>query len=180
MTVHVARGIHLPALLLVATLSLAYTASRLDGQTLVVGPREAVLEIPIAPDSSWVWNRDDTPDHQLEYQFDAAVTVGDTIYSFGLYFFKGAGAADTEGSLDALVQAAQKGVFRRSEGAFSLVPGVVVQPETQLEGRLRLRLLDAEIITVIFGARPDSARITHRIPGRILQVTKVPIEYLGS
>jgi hypothetical protein len=144
-----------------------------DRPTLTVTSTQAVLDIPVPQESAWTWYRSETAGNSLEYRFDVAVDVADTLYAFGFYLYKDPRAKPVSGPLDRLLLIGQKSVWR----GHRTVPNIWIRPELDVPGLLRLRLLDADVVAMIFGNRPDSAEIRTTTPDFGADSIAVPIRY---
>jgi hypothetical protein len=140
---------------------------------LTVDSKQALLEVPIPEQATWTWYRPETPANHLEYRFDATVSVADTLYSFGFYLFKRPDRVVDSGPLNRLVSLGQKSVWRDN----TTIPGIWVRPELDVAGLLRLRLLDSDVVSMMFGKRPESAQVWVMIAGIDADSTLVPIRY---
>ena len=145
-----------------------------DKPVLTVDARQALLEIPIPEQATWTWYRAETTPNNLEYQFDTTVRDADTAYSFGFYLFKFGNHPPDSGSLSRLLEFGQKSVWRN----YHTIPGIWVRPELDVAGLMRLRLLDSEVVSMVFAGRPDSAEVHVMIPGAPAESVSVPIRYV--
>jgi hypothetical protein len=146
-----------------------------DEPVLTVNSRQALLEIPIPEHDTWTWYRPETRANYLEYQFDATVSVADTPYSFGFYLFKLGGRMTDSGPLSELLRFGQNTVFRDNHA----ISGIWVRPELDVSGLLRVRLLDSEVVSMMFAQRPEVAQVRVKMPGVDPESTLVSIRYTG-
>jgi hypothetical protein len=142
---------------------------------LTVGTGRALLEVPIPERATWSWYRPETPANRLEYRFDATVSVADTTWSFGFYLFRRPDGTADSGSLSRLLRLGQKSAWRGDDA----IPGVWIRAELDVAGLLRLRLLDADVVGMMFADRPESAHVRVRMPGAGADSMMVPIRYVG-
>jgi hypothetical protein len=143
--------------------------------TGTVEANRAEFKIPLEQPASatWNWNRAETPDNGGEYIWQVNVPNAGGRYSFGFFLYKFPGSKPARGPLEVLFKAGQASVFQENaEGRGDLVHNANVNVSAE-DGRIVLRIMDAELIRTIFGNRPETVTINTRAIGANFEVVKV-------
>jgi len=147
-----------------------------DAETVgTVQPKLVEFRIPLEQPSgaTWNWYRTETPDNGGEYIWQVAVPNGSGRYSFGFYLYKFPGSKPARGPLQALFKAGQTSVFKEDDrGRSDLLQNAKVNISSE-NGRVVLRMTDAELIRTIFGSQPETVTINTRALRANFEVVKV-------
>lgn len=162
-------------LILFVSLCSALLVAQEAKTTGTVTPNLVEFRIPLeqAASASWNWNRAETRDNEAEYTWQVAVPNGSGRYSFGFYLYKFPGSKPARGNLQTLLKAGQASVFKEDiQGRGDVIQDAKVVVSTE-NGRIVLRITDADLIHTIFGSRPESATINTRARGSNFEVVKI-------
>ena len=145
--------------------------------TGVVTARSAEFSIPVTHNGLWRWNRTQTPDNDLEYRWQVAVSSQGVEYEFGFSLFKFPGSAEGVGDLAQLLKVGQASLWRRrpSDGG-SLVTGAGVSVFVR-DGGLVVRVPDAATVRMLFADRPPTVKIFTMTPDSGDESKKIAISY---
>ena len=135
----------------------------------------AEFRIPLQQpaDGVWIWNRADTRDNEGEYSWTVTAKSGSGQYSFGFYLYKLPGSPEARGQLRDLLKAGQASVFREdAEGRGEMLPEAKVA--VRAEGAaIMVRIIDPDLIRMIFRDRPQTVAIHSRTPAADYQIVRV-------
>jgi hypothetical protein len=123
--------------------------------------------------ATWLWNRTETPDNGGEYIWQVTVPNGRVRYLFGFYLYKFPGSKPARGTLQALFKAGQASVFEEDNtGRSDLLQNANVNVSVE-NGRIVLRLRDADLIRTIFSSQPKTVTINTRAIRANFEVVQV-------
>ena len=143
--------------------------------TGTVAPNLAEFKIPFEKpaDGMWSWNRAETSDNDCEYMWQVAVPSRSGRYSFGFYLYKAPGSKPARGELQDLFKAGQASVFKEdAQGRGDLIDDAKVKVLAE-NGRIVLRLTDADLIRAIFASHPATVTINTRGIGSNFEIVKI-------
>jgi hypothetical protein len=136
--------------------------------TAVVTEAAAEVSIPIVspPDGVWVWNQSDTQVRALEYSWDVRVVTPSGEYTFGFYKFKNSGASEASGSLEELLNAGQRSVWKPASGprgGATVMAGVT--PSVSVgDGAMLVQITDAALVHQLFAHHPATVSVHAKTP----------------
>jgi len=183
------RSLSLFTLLSIASASIAWAQPTTGTPTCraVVEGQTAQFIFPLPKRQPLTWNRGDTWDNVLEYlwQISLEAAGASDIYEFGIYLFKFPGSAETVGSPQNLLAAAQASVWERSlsapgaeYGAASVRSDLVIQPFIDGD-KLIVRVADRSTFAALFSHNPNTAHCKVRTPYEELNFDAVtPIQFV--
>jgi len=146
----------------------SFAAAQDSRPAAVVTETTAEFSVPIvAPlDGVWVWNQKETQAGACEYSWDVRVLTPAGEFTFGFYKFKRAGAHESSGSLEALLKAGQRSVWKPGVGPRG---GAAVVPDTEpsvsaSNGTMLVQVTDAALVRQLFAHRPVTVNVRAKTP----------------
>lgn len=141
-----------------------------------VTTNSAEFTIPLQAHAVWKWQRADTPDNQNEYLWSITARSGAVQYSFGFYLYKLPGSRESQGSLQDLLEAGQKSLFKEDAGGRGeLVQDAEVEVTAE-NGSIMVRIMNPNWIRRVFHDRPETVSIRTRTPNADYQIVHVTYE----
>jgi hypothetical protein len=143
--------------------------------TGTVAPNIVEFKIPLEQpaDAIWNWNRAEIQDNECEYMWQVAVPGGSGRYTFGFYLYKVPGSTTARGALQDLFNAGQASVFKEdAEDRGDMIDDANVKVSSE-NGRVVIRLTDANLIRTIFGSHPATVTINTREIGSNFETVKI-------